>query len=295
MTDREVMRSGWVVDTLDEINTIGTASSDPPPPDDCGASASPSWAPPKAPTRPTRPASQAPTFGSADAPPPPYVESEPAPPAFDADYHRPGFLLLGVRPRPFDYHLGDLDSAYTAATPRRRTSGAPWDGTHRAWMWFGGLGVFACFVAAAGLTVASLKLLDDKDVGAAGIIAMISTIVEGLCMSIVLPCLYCCLGGAAACAWFALVILEAASIGVYVIYVVDRTNKADICATTIFGDCTRGVSLAAGMGVCRILMVVFAALIIYVYGLKTQWWRPPRRQILRQSDPDMNGAGSPGA
>lgn len=84
---------------------------------------------------------------------------------------------------------------------------------------------------------------------------MISTIVEGICLAIVLPCLYCCGGGAVACAWFVLVILEAAGIGVYVIYVVARTNKADKCATVMFGDCTRGVSLATGTGVCRMLMV----------------------------------------
>jgi hypothetical protein len=168
MTDREVVNSGWVADTLDEMDTIVTASSDPPP--DRGASASPSSAspkaPPKAPIRPTRTASLAPTFGSADAPPPPYVETEPAPPPFDAK--RPGFVFFGARPQPFD--LDHLDPAYTvsvssAATRRRRKRGAPWDRTHRIWMWLGSFGVFACFVAATGLTVAALKLLDDKGLG----------------------------------------------------------------------------------------------------------------------------------
>lgn len=159
-----------MVDTLDEINTIGTASAGPGPPPDHGASAraSPSSAPPKAPTRPTRPSSPAPTYGSADVPPPPYVETEPAPPAFDAD--RPGFVFFGARPQRF-FHLDHLDPTSTdaSATPRRRRKrGAPWDRTHRTWMWLGSFGVFACFVAAAGLTVASLQLLDDKDVGSAG-------------------------------------------------------------------------------------------------------------------------------
>jgi hypothetical protein len=35
-------------------------------------------------------------------------------------------------------------------------------------MWLASFGVFACFAVATGLTVASLKLLDDKGVGAAG-------------------------------------------------------------------------------------------------------------------------------
>jgi hypothetical protein len=35
-------------------------------------------------------------------------------------------------------------------------------------MWLAGFGVFACFAAAAGLTVAALKLLDDEGVGSAG-------------------------------------------------------------------------------------------------------------------------------
>jgi hypothetical protein len=87
------------------------------------------------------------------------------------------------------------------------------------------------------------------------IIAMYSAIVEAICLTIVLPFLCCCPGGAVACAWFALVILEAAGMGVYVIYMVDRTIKADKCATAMFGDCTRGVSFATGVGVCRILMV----------------------------------------
>jgi hypothetical protein len=163
MTDREVVSSGWVADTLDEMDTIVTASSDPPP--ESGTSASPKAppkAPPKGPTRPTRPSSLAPTFGSADAPPPPYVETEPAPPAFDAK--RPGFVFFGARPQPFDLDQYPV-SASSAATRRRRKRGALWDRTHRTWMWLGSFGVFSCFVAATGLTVAALKLLDDKDVG----------------------------------------------------------------------------------------------------------------------------------
>jgi hypothetical protein len=84
---------------------------------------------------------------------------------------------------------------------------------------------------------------------------MFSTIAEGICLAVVLPCLFCCLGGVVACTWLALVVLEGAAIGVYVLYVVDLTVKADKCATAMFGDCRRGVSLATGMGVCRILMV----------------------------------------
>ena len=87
------------------------------------------------------------------------------------------------------------------------------------------------------------------------IIAMYSAIVEGICLAIISSCICCCLGGAVACVWFALVILEAVGMGVYVIYMVDRTIKADKCATAMFGDCTRGVSFATGVGVCRILMV----------------------------------------
>jgi hypothetical protein len=82
---------------------------------------------------------------------------------------------------------------------------------------------------------------------------MVSTIAEGICLTVVLPCLFCCLGGVVACVWFALVILEGAAIGVYVLSVVDRAIKADECANAIFGDCRRGVSLAAGMGICRIV------------------------------------------
>ena len=84
---------------------------------------------------------------------------------------------------------------------------------------------------------------------------MFSTISEGICLAIVLPCLFCCLRGAVACIWFALVVLEGAAIGVYVLYMVDRTIKADECATAMFGDCKRGVSLATGMGICRIVTV----------------------------------------
>jgi hypothetical protein len=170
MTDREAMRSAWYDETQDEMDAIEPASPDPPP--DRGASASPSSAPPKAPpkapTQPTRPASPAPTFGSADAPPP-YVETEPAPPAFDA--HPPGFAFFGARPERF-FHLDHLHrrntvSAGSGATPRRKR-GAPWNRTRRACMWLASFGVFACFAAATGLTVASLKLLSDKGVGAAG-------------------------------------------------------------------------------------------------------------------------------
>lgn len=164
--DREVATSGWMADALEEIHTIGTASSDPLP--GRGASPSPS-APPKIPTKPTTPASPATTFGGAEAAPPAYVRDEPPPPAFDSE--RPGFVFFGARPQRF-FHLDHIDPVSVASTAtrrrRRRKRGAPWEQHHRTWMWLGGLGVFACFVAAGGLTVASLKLLDDKDVGYAG-------------------------------------------------------------------------------------------------------------------------------
>lgn len=37
---------------------------------------------------------------------------------------------------------------------------------------------------------------------------------------------------------------------------------------------------------------VFAAFLVYVYGLKKQWWEAPRWQRLDQSDPDGDGVGS---